>query len=106
MEYANTGDLLHYLTDLRVRPLPEPLVWKFFFDILLGIQHLHHVGIVHRDLKVENILLHTYLGPEGTPQLKAMISDFGTSLPLDTSRGVQNSGVTGAFIFVVAFPFA
>ena len=37
--------------------LPEPLVKRFFFQALLAVNYLHQVGIVHRDIKLDNFLL-------------------------------------------------
>ena len=44
----------------------------FFRQILSGIGHLHHKKIIHRDIKLENILL-------DKNQTKAVIADFGLS---------------------------
>lgn len=43
----------------------------FFKKIVEGVQHLHKKGILHRDLKLDNILLDKYLNPK--------IIDFGIS---------------------------
>jgi len=45
--------------DSRTWPLllPETLVWRIFIDVALGLRHLHRLGVVHRDVKPENILL-------------------------------------------------
>jgi len=37
--------------------LSEPLVKRFFFQALLAVNYLHQVGIVHRDIKLDNFLL-------------------------------------------------
>lgn len=39
------------------RGLPESQVRKYITQILTALQHLHQNGLVHRDLKVENLLL-------------------------------------------------
>ena len=44
----------------------------FFRQILSGIGHLHSIKIIHRDIKLENILL-------DKNQTKAVIADFGLS---------------------------
>ena len=44
----------------------------FFRQILSGIGHLHSKKIIHRDIKLENILL-------DKNQIKAVIADFGLS---------------------------
>lgn len=51
-------------------------------DVLRAVQGLHAAGIIHGDLKGENILL--FLKPTGIPTAK--ISDFGFSSTLTSSR--------------------
>ena len=46
-----------------------------FRDICEGLDYVHSLGIVHRDVKLENILI----GPDG----RAVISDFGISRIFD-----------------------
>ncbi|KAF8822940.1 putative serine/threonine protein kinase [Cardiosporidium cionae] len=55
MEYCDGGDLRSYICQRGF--LCERSVKYFFKNILEGVQYLHHSGIVHRDLKLENLLL-------------------------------------------------
>ncbi|XP_032809466.2 calcium/calmodulin-dependent protein kinase kinase 1-like isoform X1 [Petromyzon marinus] len=52
-------------------PFSEEQSRQYFRDILMGIEYLHHQGIVHRDVKPSNLLL----GDDG----HIKISDFGVS---------------------------
>ncbi|MBW2455928.1 MAG: serine/threonine protein kinase [Deltaproteobacteria bacterium] len=45
-------------------------------QLAAGLDHVHQKGIIHRDLKAENIFL---VGPDSLPQVK--ILDFGLSRP-------------------------
>lgn len=55
MEYINGGDLGQVLATSV--DFCEVFAAKIMRQMLLGIQYMHNNGIVHRDLKLENILL-------------------------------------------------
>lgn len=52
---------------------------RALFQIASGLQHLHSLSIVHRDIKPQNILVTS--SPGG--RLKMLLSDFGLSKRLD-----------------------
>ena len=55
LEWAGRGDLLAYV---RLKgALKEPETQRLFGEMCTGIDYLHNLEIVHRDLKCENILL-------------------------------------------------
>eukprot|EP01098_Paradermamoeba_levis_P001874 TRINITY_DN12153_c0_g1_i1.p1 TRINITY_DN12153_c0_g1~~TRINITY_DN12153_c0_g1_i1.p1 ORF type:complete len:204 (+),score=54.16 TRINITY_DN12153_c0_g1_i1:449-1060(+) len=53
-----------------------------FFNIVQGISHLHSIGVVHRDIKLENVLL----DEQGNPKL----TDFNLSFIWSQNR-TENS---------------
>ncbi|ORX44876.1 hypothetical protein BCR36DRAFT_585982 [Piromyces finnis] len=55
MAYANGGELFEYISENQY--LSEEESAKFFIQLLDGVQYLHNRHIVHRDLKLENLLL-------------------------------------------------
>jgi len=55
MELCTGGDLLHYVR--RRRGIEEDLAKHLFRQLILGIGYLHSRSIIHRDIKLENILL-------------------------------------------------
>ncbi|XP_051852677.1 hormonally up-regulated neu tumor-associated kinase homolog A-like [Antechinus flavipes] len=55
MELCLGGDLLDKIYDQK--KLDEKEVRRFIKQIMSAVGHLHHHGIVHRDLKIENFLL-------------------------------------------------
>ncbi|KAI9342043.1 kinase-like domain-containing protein [Zopfochytrium polystomum] len=67
MEYASGGELFEYI--LAHRYLKEKDACRFFAQLLAGVRYIHSVGIVHRDLKLENLLL------DGNHNV--IITDFG-----------------------------
>ena len=69
MELCTGGDLLHYVR--RRQKLDENYAKVFFRQIIYGLGYLHRQGIVHQDIKLENILIDN-LGV-------VKICDFGVS---------------------------
>lgn len=69
MEMAAGGDLLEYIN--RKLRLNENEACKMFHQIVDGVEYCHRKKIVHRDLKLENILLNK--------DLQIKIADFGLS---------------------------
>ncbi|XP_019774078.1 NUAK family SNF1-like kinase 1 isoform X2 [Sagmatias obliquidens] len=55
MEYASKGELYDYISERR--RLSERETRHFFRQIVSAVHHCHKNGVVHRDLKLENILL-------------------------------------------------
>eukprot|EP01136_Pigoraptor_vietnamica_P000524 Opistho-1_new@25933 len=68
-DVATGGELLDYV--IRNRPLHEKEARRFLRQILSAMEYLHDCGIIHRDLKLENLLL------DG--ELKIKLIDFGLS---------------------------
>ncbi|GKT21498.1 hypothetical protein ADUPG1_011916 [Aduncisulcus paluster] len=69
MEYCNGGSI-HSLLSV-VGALPENIVKQYIAEVVLAIEYLHKNGVVHRDIKPDNILI----GNDGHIKL----TDFGLS---------------------------
>lgn len=69
IEFLSGGSLSKLI--YKLGPLPEECVKVYSRQILLGLQYLHSNGIIHRDLKGQNILL------DSNGKLK--LCDFGTA---------------------------
>ena len=72
-EYCQGGDLFDAVKD---KELSEYQVSCIMYQIFLAVNHLHKINIMHRDLKLENILI-TKIEDDGLYRIK--ICDFGTS---------------------------
>jgi serine/threonine protein kinase len=59
LEYCEGGDMNKLIDERKKDSLyfEESEIWNYFLQICLGVQHLHQMGIVHRDLKTLNLLL-------------------------------------------------
>ncbi|KAA6377227.1 MAG: hypothetical protein EZS28_027246 [Streblomastix strix] len=55
-------------------PLPTHTLRALMKQILEGMRAFHSAGLVHRDIKCDNILLHS---PPGSGRINVKISDFG-----------------------------
>ena len=56
LEFMAGGDLYAYFQDFNFN-LGEERVCEIMYQILQGLQYLHSYGIVHRDLKLENVMM-------------------------------------------------
>ena len=61
LEYCNGGDLFKISSQYKKKngkPLPEEFVQYYVGQICDALHYLHDKNIIHRDLKLENILVH------------------------------------------------
>ena len=86
MEYVNGGDLKQFCG--RANTIPD--LNELLQGILDGLTYLHSKGIIHRDIKPQNILLQKEHG-----KLIPKISDFGISKNIGDS-GSTVSGLVGS----------
>ena len=73
MEYLKGGTLDSYLENIRT-VISEEDSKRISKQIAMAVQHLHNLGIIHRDLKTDNIMLKR---PKDPPTVKLI--DFGLS---------------------------
>jgi len=65
------------LSDVEPGSADEETVGRWYDDLREGLAYIHSKGIVHRDLKLQNVLV----GPDG----HAVLADFGVSKVADPS---------------------
>uniref|UniRef100_UPI00398F2EED serine/threonine-protein kinase ULK1 isoform X3 n=1 Tax=Pristiophorus japonicus TaxID=55135 RepID=UPI00398F2EED len=84
MEYCNGGDLADYL-HLK-GTLSEDTIRLFLQQIAGAMKMLHSKGVIHRDLKPQNILLSYAGGRKSNPNsIRIKIADFGFARYLQTN---------------------
>ena len=92
MEYCNGGDLLSTLEKYKKkyqRPFSEEIVQYLMRKLIPAFNYIHSLDIMHRDIKLENILLN-YNTEEDRLNLNIMkstpkIIDFGLAIHLKNS---------------------
>lgn len=77
---VDLGTVLDSLTQL-----PEAIVIAMAYEICLALQHTHDEGLVHRDLKPDNL----FLEPDG----RIVLADFGIAKAFDDSASLGNTMV-------------
>ncbi len=85
MEHVSGGDLKD-----RIRasgPLSEKELCRMGADVASGLSAAHERGIIHRDIKPQNILIDDY----GRPK----ITDFGIARALDTTQATRTGSYLG-----------
>jgi serine/threonine protein kinase len=75
MEYLGGGSLHHYLKKKPNRRLEDARARRIFVQVCQGLKYLHDRYIVHRDIKLENLLL------DETGTVKLIDFGFSTVVP-------------------------
>jgi hypothetical protein len=89
MEYLPGGDLKE-LVDGR-GALPGKMLSRIGADVAAGLAHAHGRGVIHRDIKPQNVLMDEY----GSPKL----TDFGIARALDAAHSTS----TGSYLGTAAY---
>ncbi|EKF28037.1 protein kinase, putative [Trypanosoma cruzi marinkellei] len=76
-EYVECGNISTMVK--KFGSLPLVVIQKYMIQILRGLQYLHNMAIVHRDIKGENILI--------TKKGRCKLADFGCSGTLHEVEG-------------------
>ncbi|KAL6308682.1 kinase-like domain-containing protein [Sparassis latifolia] len=88
LEYVGGGELFDLIDNAETHArLDEPLLRRMFGELCRAVGWMHGVGLVHRDIKLENILLTTspFTSPlPAAPLIK--LSDFGLSRFIDPAQ--------------------
>jgi serine/threonine protein kinase len=85
MEYVTGGSLNSFIK--RFRTLPHNTVRQWTVQIVRGVKYLHDEGIVHRDIKGDNILV--------TMDGIVKLADFGCSKAIDEVCNKANGDKAG-----------
>eukprot|EP00035_Acanthoeca_spectabilis_P033031 m.21650 g.21650 ORF g.21650 m.21650 type:complete len:1167 (+) comp5717_c0_seq1:171-3671(+) len=98
-EFMALGSLRAILDDATAHPLPWGTRYSIALQISLGMEHLHGIPLIHRDLKPDNVL-----ADEG---YRVKVADFGSSARLRSPRPeILYSAFTGATAAAPSTPSA
>ena len=75
-------------------PVPQRFATEISIQALNGLEHLHQMGLIHRDISPENIMLST----DHHGKLLAKVIDFGIAKQLSEGEGGQGLTQTGMFV--------
>lgn len=87
LEYASGGNLMQLMQDRG--KLEESEAKLLFRDVVEGVVYIHRQGVLHRDLKLDNILL---------TEKSAQICDFGISVKMGKGVVIREKCGTPAFL--------
>lgn len=90
LDYYGGGDLFNL--QRKQRYFTEDVVRFYIAEILVAVNMLHSLGIIHRDLKCENILL--------TNAGHIVIGDFGLSRQLNDNQLAFSQIGTVGYVYV------
>ena len=82
MQLVDGEDLANVLK--RGKPLPNERILKIFRQICDGLEAAHEQGVIHRDLKPQNVML----GPND----HVYLTDFGLAKSLESESGMTQTG--------------
>ena len=74
------GDLFNYICLQPTQPLEEDLTKKIIRQVATGVQELHSRNIIHRDIKIENILM-----SDNSDNATLKIGDLGSAVKLESA---------------------
>lgn len=76
--YMNGGSLFDYITKQPSQPLQEDTAQEIIRQIATGLKGLHEKDIVHRDIKIDNILVNS----SNSGEIKFYVADLGSGAKL------------------------
>ncbi|KAA6390049.1 MAG: putative CAMK family protein kinase, partial [Streblomastix strix] len=94
-EYANLRDFQR-IVDSKIN-IPLPIVRAIMKQLFEGLRFVHSKGIVHRDIKSGNILLHN---PPGTELVILKIADFGEAKVKQLNQRTELMTVAGTITYM------
>ncbi|KAJ3044511.1 coatomer subunit beta [Rhizophlyctis rosea] len=85
IEFISGGELLYHLGKFS-----EAVAHSYYRQLIEGVQYCHSVGVCHRDIKLENLLV--------TDDGHLKITDFGLAIGVEEGKKLYHISGTPAFM--------
>lgn len=85
MEFMGGKDLFEYL-EKRSFKVSEQRAKEISYQIIKGVKYMHEYSIVHRDLKLENVMM-----TDDSERAVAKLVDFGLSKIIGPGEGARET---------------
>ncbi|CAN6240163.1 unnamed protein product, partial [Urochloa humidicola] len=96
MDLCTGPDLLDWLRLRRGAPVPEPVAARVVAQLAEALAGCHRAGIVHRDVKPDNVLLDLDEDPTGeAAPPRVRLADFGSAAWLGAEERGAAEGLVG-----------
>ncbi|CRH00791.1 serine/threonine protein kinase, putative [Plasmodium relictum] len=89
LEFCSKGSIYSISKNFKKRIIPDELAYKYFCHIVNGLYYLNQMGIFHRDIKMENVLV--------DHKDNAKLSDFGLSAMILGKK--SHSSLCGTLVY-------
>ncbi|SBT73168.1 serine/threonine protein kinase, putative [Plasmodium ovale] len=89
LEFCSKGSIYAISKNFKKRIIPDELAYKYFCHVVNGLYYLNQMGIFHRDIKMENVLV--------DHMDNAKLSDFGLSAMILGTK--SHSALCGTLVY-------
>ena len=93
LQYASNGNLHDFV--YQYGPLPNTIARTFFRQIMEGLNACHSVGVIHRDIKSQNIVLDSHFNVKicdfGLAKVTPVLKKYTVSTQYHTSHTIHNT---------------
>ncbi|KAJ1271881.1 hypothetical protein BS78_06G159700 [Paspalum vaginatum] len=93
MDLCTGPDLLDWVRARRGAPVPEPEASRVVAQLAEALAGCHRRGVVHRDVKPDNVLLDHPAGDDAPPRVR--LADFGSAAWLGAGGAAAAEGLVG-----------
>ena len=85
-DFMQAGDLFNYICEQQDQPLQEEHAKQIIKEVATGLRALHSLNIVHRDIKIDNVLVSSIKRNQASFKL----GDFGSAVKLSSANATAN----------------